>query len=93
MGTPQNNAKGYENGSVMTYLDGLRSPLLMIHGMADDNVIFANSTQVYAELQKRDLPFEMMTYPGQRHGVRGKAQRQHLTHTFFSFFDRHLKAQ
>ncbi|PHS28241.1 MAG: S9 family peptidase [Robiginitomaculum sp.] len=91
MGTPQDNPEGYKNGSVMTYLDGLRSPLLMIHGMADDNVIFANSTQVYAELQKRDLPFEMMTYPGQRHGVRGKAQRKHLTHTFFSFFDRYLK--
>ncbi len=91
MGTPQNNALGYKNGSVMTYLDDLRSPLLMIHGMADDNVIFSNSTQVYAALQAKDLPFEMMTYPGQRHGVRGKAQRKHLLHTFFSFFNRHLK--
>jgi dipeptidyl-peptidase 4 len=91
MGTPQGNPKGYKNGSVMTYLDDLRSPLLMIHGMADDNVIFANSTQVYAALQAKDLPFEMMTYPGQRHGVRGKAQRKHLMHLFFNFFDRNLK--
>ncbi len=91
MGTPQNNPQGYKAGSVMTYLDGLASPLLMIHGMADDNVIFANSTQVYAALQAKNLPFEMMTYPGQRHGVRGKAQRKHLMRVFFSYFDRHLK--
>ena len=91
MGTPQNNAQGYQNSSVMSYLDDLRSPLLMVHGMADDNVIFANSTQVYAALQAKDLPFEMMTYPGQRHGVRGKAQRKHLLHLFFSYFDRYLK--
>ncbi len=91
MGTPQSNPDGYKAGSAMTYLDELRSPLLMIHGMADDNVIFANSTQVYAALQTKNLPFEMMTYPGQRHGVRGKAQRKHLTHAFFSFFERHLK--
>ncbi|VAV87149.1 Dipeptidyl peptidase IV [hydrothermal vent metagenome] len=91
MGTPQNNAKGYQASSVLSYVDNLRSPLLMIHGMADDNVIFANSTQVYAAFQAKNLPFEMMTYPGQRHGVRGKQQRKHLTHAFFSFFERQLK--
>ena len=91
MGTPKGNAQGYHQGDVLTYVDQLRSPLFMVHGMADDNVIFANSTRVYAAFQARDLPFEMMTYPGQRHGIRGKVQRKHLMHAFFRFFERTLK--
>ena len=91
MGKPQDNPQGYRNSAVLTYIDRLRSPLLMVHGMVDDNVIFANSTRVYAALQAHDLPFEMMTYPGQRHGIRGKAQSKHLMHTFFAFFARNLK--
>jgi dipeptidyl-peptidase-4 len=40
--------------------------------MADDNVLFANSTKLMSELQKRAVPFELMTYPGAKHGLRGR---------------------
>ncbi len=46
--------------------------LLLIHGMADDNVLFANSTALMSELQKRGQPFELMTYPGAKHGLQGR---------------------
>ncbi len=49
---------------LLPWLDGLTSPLLLIHGMADDNVLFTHSTQLMAELQTRGKPFELMTYPG-----------------------------
>ena len=39
--------------------------------MADDNVLFTNSTQLMSDLQKRGTPFELMTYPGAKHGLRG----------------------
>ncbi len=57
---------------VLTHIDGLRSPLLLIHGMADDNVLFTNSTSLMSALQKRAQPFELMTYPGAKHGCRGR---------------------
>jgi dipeptidyl-peptidase-4 len=59
--------------------------------MADDNVIFANSVRLYAEMQERRYQFEMMTYPGQRHGVRGEARQVHMWTDIFEYFDRHLK--
>ncbi len=91
LGTPQNNPEGYENSSVFPYVNNLENPLLVIHGMADDNVLFSNSTKLFSELQGKDLPFEMMTYPGAKHGIRGKMVRRHLYKAATAFFDRTLK--
>ncbi len=91
MNTPQDNSEGYEASSVFPYLDNANFPLLMIHGMADDNVTFDNSTRVYAALQEAGADFEMMTYPGQRHGIRGEALGRHLMQTRMRFLNRHLK--
>lgn len=90
MSTPQENADGYEAGSVFAHLDGYETPLLIIHGMADDNVTFDHSTRLFAELQERGELFEMMTYPGQRHGIRPPPLQIHLLKTQMAFFDRHL---
>ncbi|WP_422508128.1 DPP IV N-terminal domain-containing protein [Stenotrophomonas sp. GZD-301] len=71
MNLPGNNAKGYEEARVLAHIDGLRSRLLLIHGMADDNVLFTNATVLMSALQKRGQPFELMTYPGAKHGLSG----------------------
>jgi dipeptidyl-peptidase-4 len=91
MGTPQNNPDGYETSAVFAHLDGWETPLLIMHGMADDNVVFENTTRLINELQARDLPFELMTYPGQRHGIRGEMRQRHRLRTMMDFFDRHLQ--
>ena len=94
MDTPQDNADGYEKSSVFYHLDkweGDLPPLLLMHGMADDNVTFDNMTRLMAELQQRGLMFDVMTYPGQRHGIRGEALQIHLMKTRMRFLDRHLK--
>ena len=93
MDTPQDNPDGYEASSVFPYLDNLTTPLLLIHGMADDNVTFDNSTRLYAELQRLGKSFEMMTYPGQRHGIRGGELQAHLMQTRMAFLDRQLKGE
>ena len=91
MDTPQDNAEGYEASSVFPYIDNLSNPLLLIHGMADDNVVFENSTRLMAELQKKGKHFELMTYPGQRHGIRGEELQTHLLRTRMEFLNRNLK--
>jgi len=71
MNLPAANPDGYREGRILTYIDGLTSPLLLIHGMADDNVLFTHSTNLMSALQKRGQPFELMTYPGAKHGLSG----------------------
>lgn len=89
--TPQHNAAGYELSGVLHWLDGLKSPLLLIHGMADDNVQFANSTKLMAALQERGSQFQLMTYPGGKHGLSTPAMRKHAFHAIADFFDAHVK--
>lgn len=90
MGQPKENAEGYKQSSVFTHLDGLRSPLLLIHGMADDNVLFTNSTKLISELTSRGILFDLMTYPGAKHGLATKANKLHRDRTIEAFFGKHL---
>ncbi len=90
MDLPKSNVDGYREGSVFTHVDGLKSRLLLIHGMADDNVLFTNSTKLMSALQQRAVPFELMTYPGAKHGLRGKDNLHRLKITE-DFFQRCLK--
>lgn len=88
---PQTNADGYEQSSVFPYVSGLNGPLMVYHGMADDNVLFTNTTKLIKKLQDENKQFELMTYPGSKHSMRGKKVKVHLNNTIMSFFDRHFK--
>lgn len=86
MDLPGNNPEGYADSRVFAHLDGLRSRLLLVHGMADDNVLFTHSTQLMGELQKRGIQFDLMTYPGAKHGLErhNSLHRMRLTEAFFA---------
>lgn len=86
MNLPGNNPDGYAEGRVLTHIDGLTSPLLLIHGMADDNVLFSNATVLMSALQQRSVPFELMTYPGAKHGLSGAnaLHRYRMAERFFA---------
>jgi dipeptidyl-peptidase-4 len=64
--------------------------LLLLHGMADDNVVFENSTRIMAALQAQSTPFDLMLYPGQRHGIRTPSKEVQLWETYLAFFKRML---
>jgi dipeptidyl-peptidase-4 len=90
MGTPESNPDGYAAANVLPIAANLSTPLLLIHGMADDNVTFDNSTRLMAILQREEKLFELMTYPGERHGIRGEALQTHQMKTRLDFLRRHL---
>ena len=90
MGHPAKTGNAYEMSSVFPYAENLKGRLFIYHGMADDNVLFKNSTRLYKHLQDQALMFEMMDYPGKKHGIRGKATSTHMYKTVTDFFDRHF---
>lgn len=88
MSTPEANVEGYAASDVIPRLPNLTGRLLLMHGMADDNVILENSTRVINALQQNSQPFELMLYPGQRHGVRGNERQLQQWRTYLDFLDR-----
>jgi dipeptidyl-peptidase-4 len=89
---PELNADGYDKSSVFPYISALKGPLMIYHGMADDNVQFTNTTKLIKTLQNEGKIFELMTYPGSKHSMRGKKVKVHLNKTIMNFFDRQLKS-
>ncbi|MFT6776689.1 MAG: dipeptidyl-peptidase-4 [Paraglaciecola sp.] len=80
---PKADVNAYLAASVFPYAKDLKGDLLIYHGMADDNVLFTNSTKLYKHLQDLAIPFESMGYPGKNTGI-------HLYKTITNFFDKHL---
>ena len=93
LGDPRHDPESYASSAAVADARRIRDPLLLIHGMADDNVFLTNSTLVAAEMQKTNTPFEMMFYPGYTHRVAGPAISQHLWGTILSFLDRNVKSK
>lgn len=91
MGHPGKNPEAYQASSVFPYAENLKGPLLIYHGMADDNVLFKHSTKLYKYLQDRNIGFMMMDYPGKKHRFQGKKTSMHRLNTIRHFFDLHFK--
>jgi dipeptidyl-peptidase-4 len=87
---PQVNGAGYEASSVLPYAKDLKGKLLVMHGMADDNVLFLNSTKLFRKLQDLDKPFEVMVYPGAKHGLMRQNDGRHGYKMIKRFFDENL---
>ena len=90
LGKPQDQPEAYKKGNVLTYAHQIRDPLLLIHPMADDNVLFTHSTLLMQALQERRIPFDLMTYPGEKHAIAGTSQRVHVHEMISRFLDGHL---
>ncbi|NVJ99162.1 MAG: alpha/beta fold hydrolase [Alphaproteobacteria bacterium] len=93
LGHPDAPGAVYENSSVFKYVDGFKGDLLLIHGMADDNVFFDNSVKLMSVLQQKGKRFELMTYPGKKHGIRGEFAQAHVYNQALAFLKRSLVAK
>ncbi len=88
LGLPEENHAGYLASNILPLRGKLRSKLLVMHGMSDDNVLFTHSTRLFKALQDNNCPFEMMTYPGAKHAMQQQNVMIHRFHTIISFFRR-----
>jgi dipeptidyl aminopeptidase/acylaminoacyl peptidase len=88
MQTPQLNAEGYAATSVVGAAEKLHGRLLLLHGAVDDNVHLQNTLQFAGALQRAGKQFELMVYPGSRHGIFGR----HYQRLMYDFIRRTVGA-
>jgi dipeptidyl-peptidase-4 len=90
MKRPQDNEEGYDDNAPLNFVENLESPILLIHGIDDDNVHMQNTIVFADKLIEEGKDFDMMLYPKKEHSIRGTAARTHLFNKITSFFDENL---
>ena len=88
MGDPRDRRAAYDKADALHDTSKIADPLLLMHGMADDNVLFQNSTEFMAKMQEEKVPFETMVYPGKTHAISGPNVSVFLYETIQRFLAR-----
>ena len=90
MRRPQVNDFGYEGTDLMKMAGDLTGELLIVHGLADDNV-HAQNTLLYTDaLVKAGKQFEMQLYVDDNHSIRKPHNYKHLHHRIMLFLENNL---
>jgi len=68
---PGENPDGYFSASPVNFIHNLRPDqnLLLIHGELDDNVHYQNTVKILDKLQRANILFHLMIYPGANHSM------------------------
>jgi len=90
LGLPSENAEGYRLSSALTYADKLERPLMLIHGVTDDNVYFEHTLKMIRALFAAGKPYELVLLPG-THQLPDPTLRSRLDQREVGFFDKALK--
>jgi dipeptidyl-peptidase 4 len=77
MRKPAENAAGYEATDLEKLAPNLKGELLIIHALMDENVHFQHTADLIDALVLAKKQFEMFVFPGERHGYRSPAAREH----------------
>lgn len=81
----------YHSANLVPRAARLGKPLLIVHGTADDNVLFEHSLRLIEALQNEERLFDVDIYPGKAHGISGRKSQLHVYKTLDAFFARHLR--
>jgi dipeptidyl-peptidase-4 len=90
MGTPQSNPDGYAISNVMQHVDHIRGPLMLVHGLIDENVHFRHTARLINALIAARKAYELLLFPDERHMPRKLADQLYMEERIADFFQRHL---
>jgi dipeptidyl aminopeptidase/acylaminoacyl peptidase len=93
LGFPDKNPEAYRRSSPITYADKLQKPLLILHGLVDDNVPAQDSIQLVEKLMRLEKTqyFEAMFYPAENHAFTRASSWADEYERILMFFEKHLK--
>ena len=90
LGTPQDNPDAYKVSNVLTYAAKLERPLLIMHGLTDDNVYFENTVKLTQALIKAGKPYNLLLLPG-THLLPDPLLRSRVSQSRAAFLKEHLQ--
>lgn len=90
MRRPQVNEFGYDKADVMQLASDLQGQLLLVHGLADDNVHAQQSWLYVDALVQAGKQFEMQFYPDDNHFLRNRSNYEHLHRRIMLFLNKQL---
>ncbi|MCD4671333.1 MAG: prolyl oligopeptidase family serine peptidase, partial [Anaerolineaceae bacterium] len=89
-GTPQELPKKYHTRSPVHFVENIRGALLIVQGSQDPNVTPENVHQVTARLDEHHIPYELLVFPDEGHGILKPGNQQRLFTRLADFFDQAL---
>ncbi|CAH0730359.1 unnamed protein product, partial [Brenthis ino] len=93
MGLPAAAPHAYSRASVLAhapFFPDKEGRLLIIHGLADENVHFCHTAALLSELIRLGKPHRVQVYPGERHSLRAMHASKHYEATLLHFLHENL---
>jgi dipeptidyl aminopeptidase/acylaminoacyl peptidase len=90
---PPGDPEAFRRSSPIYFAEGLEAPLLICHGMVDDNVHFQDSVRLaqrLIELRKED--WELAVYPAERHAFERETSWADEYRRILKLFEIHVRA-
>jgi dipeptidyl aminopeptidase/acylaminoacyl peptidase len=90
LGNPYDNPENYMKDSAVFHIRAVKTPVLILHGQQDERVPYAQGLELYRALKTTGKQVEMVSYPGEGHGLRKPAHRIDCLKRWSAFYDRAL---
>ena len=90
LGHPLHNPENYENTNLCNEAHKLENPLLLIHGLADDNVVAAHTFQLSQALLEAGKPHEVLPLSGVTHMTPQETVAENLLRIQLRFLQKSL---
>jgi dipeptidyl-peptidase-4 len=91
LGTPQENPDGYRRGSILNEAATLSRPLLLIHGVADSNVLVSHTIRMSNALFEANRPHDLFLLPNSTHMTTDETAATSLLLRQLAFLRTHLQ--
>ncbi|MGH6880990.1 S9 family peptidase [Hypericibacter sp.] len=90
-GAPQDVPERYRERSPIHFVRNIRGQLLIVQGLQDPNVTPENLSAVSKALDAAGIPYEVLAFPDEGHGIAKPANRARLNRRLASFFEEALR--
>jgi dipeptidyl aminopeptidase/acylaminoacyl peptidase len=92
-GMPWTARETYVKYSPMSFVDRVKTPLLITHGEQDRRVTISQAEQYYRALRKRGVEVVFVRYPREGHGITEPNHQIDLVQRHIEWFDKHVRGE